>query len=233
MISRFLHHLDDHLDDHQTDHSDHEDQVAGFSDQPSDYVNSDGGSDHELMIDEGSNGSSDSHYTTFVPKMARKIKNFSSHIECKGCHENFPCYQDNRLTLPSAVFFQHCVEQCPKYRSLNLIRNCDECHTTFLNSTRLGVHRQRHHPSSTSDRNKKRRKRSRKHSAGDDGPGDQPLTTHERKQFQRQSSVKIEPEDDDSRLPSALPSGYEPFVPKIVANRIKSYNASINCKGRF
>ncbi|KAI1287803.1 hypothetical protein HDE_09863 [Halotydeus destructor] len=196
-------------------------ECDGLSDGHHSDVHSDSHSDH----------SDTETYATFVPKMAARIKNFDSKIACKGCSQLFPCYEDNKLTLPSGDYFRHCVENCEAYAKLGLVRKCDKCKFQFLNANRLGVHRQRHHPE---DRKVVRPKVARATPEVTNGN----MVAAE---FLGRS-IKVEDircqhpladyghEHDHDCVPTG-DDGYAPFVPKIVAKRIKSYNATIACKG--
>lgn len=223
------------------------------------HLDSDGHGSH-------SEDSHDSSYATFVPKMASRIKNFDSAIPCKGCGRSFPCYEDNKLTVPSRDYFTHCVEACGAYQGLGLIKKCDKCRYKFLNSNRLGVHRQRHHPedkaaSATATKSCIKRKAPKKTQSKVSvskrtvqfNVDDHETTSEDIKpilplsiDLDQSTSTQLLPSSSASSVTSDYESDhgdhhdleddleddqdYEPFVPKIVAKRIKSYNATVACK---
>ena len=43
---------------------------------------------------------------------------------CKGCQEQFVINNDNALLK---IYLNHCMKECPKYQSLDLIKFCDPC----------------------------------------------------------------------------------------------------------
>ena len=57
-------------------------------------------------------------------------------INCLGCGQAFG--QFHRGMVPA--YHIHCILECDKYKELNLIRNCDKCHKSFMNSYLMKTH---------------------------------------------------------------------------------------------
>lgn len=68
-------------------------------------------------------------------------------VNCKGCDKGFLEYRPRGRTTtePGNKLLIHCIESCPDYKKLNLIRECQLCNAKFLNQNGLGTHIVRTH----------------------------------------------------------------------------------------
>ena len=62
---------------------------------------------------------------------------------CLGCQKEF--HRGLTKQKSSYQYLVHCIEDCDKYKELNLIRECNECNYKFLNSYSSSHHETRYH----------------------------------------------------------------------------------------
>ena len=79
-----------------------------------------------------------------------KIKyTFNSEVQCPGCKKMFPAnksyYNRHEKRINSVEFMKHCIEDCPQYKKLDLMRECKECKLIFLNYRALYAHKRQKH----------------------------------------------------------------------------------------
>src|SRR4051794_35981467 len=60
---------------------------------------------------------------------------------CKGCGQQFQALRNWRnSTSYELSYYQHCFDECEKYKKLNLIQTCCDCNRRFLNHFSLKKH---------------------------------------------------------------------------------------------
>ena len=73
-----------------------------------------------------------SGYKPFIPKSSYHVTlshSFES-IHCKGCGKSFK----RASTHHEPGYYVHCINECEKYRSLGLIKECHSCKLSFINT---------------------------------------------------------------------------------------------------
>lgn len=74
-------------------------------------------------------------YEVFIPKKSTSCKDFNAKVNCRGCNKEFSgSFVSNGQIFGEPAFFFHCIRECSKYKSLGLIRKCDQCALLFINS---------------------------------------------------------------------------------------------------
>lgn len=74
-------------------------------------------------------------YEVFIPKKSTSCKDFNAKVHCRGCNKEFMgSFVSNGQVFGEPGFFFHCTRECVKYKSLGLIRKCDQCALLFINS---------------------------------------------------------------------------------------------------
>lgn len=77
--------------------------------------------------------------------ISSNIVDYDTKIKCPGCDQQFPArsVKDNRkvgVIKPRIDYYVHCVEECQRFISLNLISPCKFCPLVFLRPDSLFVH---------------------------------------------------------------------------------------------
>lgn len=70
-------------------------------------------------------------------RAATRPQRFPNPMTCIGCEMQFG---SNEVLRPFE-YYVHCIEQCPEYKFLDLIRECVECRLKFLNTNALNGHK--------------------------------------------------------------------------------------------
>jgi hypothetical protein len=67
---------------------------------------------------------------------------YNTFVACKGCKRQFPARIEQKTSYPHyrLDYYVHCVEECPAYQALGLIKICKNCNRVFLSSQGLGIH---------------------------------------------------------------------------------------------
>ena len=74
-------------------------------------------------------------YEVFIPKKSTSCKDFNTKVNCRGCNKEYSgSFVSNGQVFGEPAFFFHCIRECAKYKSLGLIRKCDQCALLFINS---------------------------------------------------------------------------------------------------
>lgn len=79
----------------------------------------------------------------FIPPLIRSQKEFNRSIDCRGCHKIFLChvaYKNGiKCCCPEIDYYNHCYE-CESYRRLDLMMECNDCYSVFLDTKHYDMH---------------------------------------------------------------------------------------------
>ena len=89
-------------------------------------------------------------YRVSSPKFPCYLEGMLRTIECPGCGIEFKGLKSVLYKEPQ--YFEHCIEKCKCYSSLNLIRKCVDCKLLFLNQEFYEIHLKECHKNEKTDR---------------------------------------------------------------------------------
>lgn len=82
-------------------------------------------------------------YRISSPKFPNYLEGMTQTISCPGCGLEFKGLKSVLYKEP--LYFEHCIEKCKYYASLNLIRKCVDCKLLFLNEEFYQIHLKESH----------------------------------------------------------------------------------------